>query len=299
MSSNLLQQLFDPETLISDFENTLAEIEQSTIYSQAYVLFSQQGKLEQAPTYFQQTLNEKYQMALYQNIFIKSQTEQLLELFEECKIDVIPLKGTMFAEKYFHHLGARPTSDIDLLVHPTDIEIAEQAVKKIGYIIEETRIPFHFHSSFSKLIPGSHIPLTVELHWNIVKENTANFQIEEMWNDSSTIEGFQHVRELSDLHTFYMICLHGWRHNLDSLKYFIDIIQLIITFNDKIDYDELIKITTRHQTKKRIFRTLSIVYEEYPQLNQILPFLYKIPTVKNREVNLNKYIDFIDYSFLS
>ena len=71
------------------------------------MLFSQQGKLEHTPTYFQQTLNEKYQMALYQNIFIKSQTEQLLQLFEECKIDVIPLKGTMFAEKYFHHLGAQ------------------------------------------------------------------------------------------------------------------------------------------------------------------------------------------------
>ena len=103
-----------------------------------------------------------------------------------------------------------------------DIEIAEQAVKKIGYIIEETRIPFHFHSSFSKSIPGSNIPLTVEIHWNLVKENTSNFQIEEMWTDSSIIEGYQHVRELSDLHTFYMICLHGWRHNLDSLKYFID-----------------------------------------------------------------------------
>ena len=99
----------------------------------------------------------------------------------------------------------------------------------------------------------SNIPLTVELHWNIVKENTANFQIEEMWNDSSTIEGYQHVRELSDLHTFYMICLHGWRHNLDSLKYFIDIIQLIIHLGDKIDYDELEKMTARHQTKKEFF----------------------------------------------
>ncbi len=76
-------------------------------------------------------------------------------------------------------LEHRPTSDIDLLVREQDLEKAEQAVKNIGYIIEETRIPFHFHSSFSKLIPGSNIPLTVELHWNIVKENTANFQIEE------------------------------------------------------------------------------------------------------------------------
>ena len=42
-------------------------------------------------------------------------------------------------------------------------------------------------------------------------------------------------------------------------------------------------MTARHLTKKRIFRTLSIVYEEYPELNHILPFPYKIPTVKNRE----------------
>ena len=69
--------------------------------------------------------------------------------------------------------------------------------------------------------------------------------------------------------------------------------------DSKIDYDELVKITSRHQTKKRIFWTLSIVYDEYPQLNQILPFPYKIPTVKNREATFNKYVDFIDYSFLS
>ncbi len=145
----------------------------------------------------------------------------------------------------------------------------------------------------------SNIPLTVELHWHIVKENTANFQIEELWNDSTTIEGYEHIKELSDLHTFYLICLHGWRHNLDSWKYFIDIIQLIIHFGDKIDYNELQKMTARHQTKKRTFRTLSIVYEEYPQLNQILPLPYKTPTMKNRKTTVNKYVDFIDYSFLS
>ena len=81
-------------------------------------------------------------------------------------------------------------------------------MKKSVYI-EETRIPYHFHSSYSKPLPMSNIPLTVELHWHIVKENTANFQIEELWNDSTTIEGYQHIKELSDLHTFYLICLHG------------------------------------------------------------------------------------------
>ena len=53
-----------------------------------------------------------------------------------------------------------------------ELSLTERIVKNIGYIIEETRIPFHFHSSFSKAIPGSDIPLTVELHWNVIKENT-------------------------------------------------------------------------------------------------------------------------------
>lgn len=299
MNSNLLQQLFNHDTSITNFESILAEIDQSNIHSQAYLLFTQQGKLDKAPTYFKQSLKEKYQAALYQNIFIKSQTAQILQLFERLAIDVIPLKGTLFAEKYFNHIGARATSDIDLLVQKEDLKKAEQAVKNIGYIIEETRIPNHFHSSFSKLIPGSSIPLTVEIHWNVVKENTSNFQIEEIWNDSTTIEGYKYVKELSELHTFYTICLHGWRHNLDSWKYFIDIIQVIIQLADKIEYNELEKMAARHQTKKRIFRTLSIVYEEYPQLNEILLFPFKISTTKNRKTALNKYVDFIDYSFFS
>ena len=69
----------------------------------------------------------------------------------------------MIAKSTWVILGPRPTSDIDLLVHEEDLEKAELAVKNIGYIIEETRIPLHFHSSFSKPIPMSSIPLTVEV----------------------------------------------------------------------------------------------------------------------------------------
>lgn len=300
MSSSLLQQLFDDDTPISNFKKTLAEIEESTIYSQAYVLFSQHGKLEKTPIFFQQALYNHYQTNLYQNIFLKSQMNQMLQLFEELRIDVIPLKGTMFAEKYYHHLGARSTSDIDLLVKEADVEKAIHAVKKLGYTIEESRIPFHFHVNYSKWIPGSDIPIMVELHWNLVKEKTANFQIEEIWNNSTTLEGFKHIKKLSDLDLFYVICLHGWRHNLESLKYFIDIIQLILQLGKKIDYEKLLEMATQHQTKKRILRTLSIVYEAYPALNQIQPLSCKVKTLfHHRTTKLQKYMNHFDYLFLS
>ncbi|MEH6949655.1 nucleotidyltransferase family protein [Bacillus sp. JJ634] len=302
MNSNLLQLLFDHSSSITNIEQTLEEIKKSNIHSQVYKLLQQQGRLENISPFLKQILQEKFQTTLYQNILIKNQTEQILHSLEEQKIDVIPLKGTFFSEKYYGHLGARPTSDIDLLIKVHDMEKAIEEVKKLGYTIEETRIPYHFHFSFSKILPGSNIPLTVELHWDLLKENTSNFLIEEFWQETSSISKLGYVRELSDYHLFYMICLHGWRHNLDSMKYFIDIIQLVFILGDKIDYSRLLKDTTRHQTKRRIIRTLSIVYEQCPQLEKILPFPYKTSTLyHNRDTKKSfwKYADYIDYSFFS
>ncbi|WP_257987918.1 nucleotidyltransferase family protein [Bacillus sp. V33-4] len=161
---NLIKALYDPQVpLPKDFyEQLLEELEYFSVSSQIYVLLKQQGKLEQTPQFFQERLKEKYIKVLYQNIFIKNQTEQILTHFETQGIDVIPLKGTVFAEKYFGHIGARPTSDIDVLIKAAEVEKAIECVKSLGFDAEKERIPGHFHCSYSKEIPRSRIPLSVE-----------------------------------------------------------------------------------------------------------------------------------------
>lgn len=121
-------------------------------------------------------------------------------------------------------------------------------------------ISSHFHYRFNKELPGSQVPLTVELHWDLVRKNTAELDINDFWNQAIPIEQSQYVKELSDDHTFYMICFHGWRHNLQSLKYFLDIIQMIHILGGKLNYHALFKDAAAHKTLKRIVRTLSIVY---------------------------------------
>lgn len=187
----------------------------------------------------------------------------------------------------------------------SDLKKAAECVKLLGYTVEQPHIPSHFHHSFSKPLPNSTIPLTVELHWDIVKKNTANMNINEFWQQALPRNQSIHIKDLSDYHTFYMICLHGWRHNLDSLKYFIDIIQLIYLLNDKLDYSVLLKDANAHKTLKRIIRTLSIVYQQFPDLENIKNFPNK-RTITWWEYNTNKstktlrnYADFIDYQFFS
>lgn len=287
---------------VSFYQHALQEIKHDGISSQIYFLLKQQGRLTDTPVFFQNELKESFEKALFQNMLIKNQTELILKLFEREGINVIPLKGIFFAGEIFGHFGARATADIDLLIKPESIEKAINLVKSLGYTNVWEHLPEHFHCSFYKPLPQSPIPLVVELHWNILKENTSKVDINELWAQAKPIAQFLHVKRLSPNHTFYMICLHGWRHNLDSMKYFIDIIQVINKYNEELDYDEIFKLAAAHQTYTRLLRTLSIVYEQFPLLENVKSFPFK--KKKNLwEYRLIKgykqYQDFIDYQFLS
>lgn len=305
VSFELVKALYDPQIPLPNddyfYHQALQDIEHDGIASQVYFLLKQQGRIVQTPSFFQDWLKKNYEKELYQNLFIKNQTDVLLRRFEEQGIDVITLKGVYFAEKYFGHIGARATSDIDLLIRFQDLQKAIQSVKSLGFFIEEEMIPGHFHCSFSKPLPDSSVPLVVELHWSLVKEDTSRFDINEFWNESTPVNPYSHIKELSSHHTFYMICLHGWRHNLDSMKYFLDIIQVIYKYRNEFEYEHILKIAASHQTRTRMIRTLSIVYEQFPHLEYVKGFPFKRKrTQEYRPVNrFKQYVDFLNYQFFS
>jgi hypothetical protein len=305
---NWIEALYESEITLDsyDYKFLLKELMEFGVAPQVYTLLKQQGKLVQSPIFFQERLKEQYEENLFLSLFIKSQLTKVLNCFEERELLAIPLKGVLFAEKYFGHIGARGTSDIDLLIQPEDLQKAISIVTALGFSVEEEPIEGHFHCSYSKPIPNSKIPLTVELHWNLLKDDTSKLPIEEFWVNARPLPNYQHIFELSDYHTFYMICLHGWRHNLDSPKHFLDIIQLIYRMGDQIDYIQLLIQARQHRTQKRMIRTLSIVYQQHPYLQKIKPLpvrrlnLWDYQAFKmGHKKTLKNYLDFIDYSFFS
>ncbi|WP_413307874.1 nucleotidyltransferase family protein [Bacillus sp. 1P10SD] len=306
MSIEMVKLIYDQSTVLPQddrfYHRALQYIEEDGISSQVFSLLKQQGRLTETPSFFQQRLKESYDKGLFQNLMIKNQTDEILKVFEGKGIDVISLKGVYFAERYFGHIGARATSDIDLLIPFKELDQSIEIINSLGFTFEEEKIPGHFHCSFSKKLHGSTMPLVVELHWNIVKENTSQFNSNDLWGQAERICNYQHIKELSPTHLFYMICLHGWRHNLESMKYFLDIIQLIHTLGKEIDYDDLLQLAASHKTLRRLKRTLSIVYKQFPYLSIVkrLPFEVKTTRWEYRRVKgLKQYADFIDYQFFS
>lgn len=273
MFIEFIQSLYDqsrplPENS-NDYCSILEDIEYFHLSATVYSLLKQQGRIEQTPIYFQKQLQKEYQTVLYNNIYIKNQLKLILDTFETNGISAIPLKGILFAETYFDHFSARKTTDIDILIRKEDMEKAKVCIQKLEYNLEGDWPSYHFHRTFSKMMPHSPVPLTVELHRHILRENTSRLEIEQFWHHSTPLENYKYIKQLSEFHTFYMICLHGWKHGMDSLKYFIDIIQTIHVLNHKIDYDTLFKIAKKDQTLKRLTSTLTIAYNQFPHLDQI------------------------------
>jgi hypothetical protein len=311
VSFSFVQALYDPSKTLPterlDFEAMLMDHDFISVAPQVYQLLKNQGRLEDIPLIFHQQLKNEFQKAFYQNLFIKNQTEMILKRFEEEGIEVIPLKGVYFAEKYFGHLGARTTSDIDLLIKLPYLERAMDVVQSLGFTTEEDKIAEHFHCSFSKELPGSHIPLKVELHWNLLIENTSRFEVHELWEEAQPVGVYQYVKQLSHYHTFYMICLHSWRHNLASLRYYMDILQVVYALEEELDFQRLRIDIEAHHTSKRMIRTLSLVDLQIPELKRLQKCTFISTKNSLREIAFKnrhkkgfwKYIDFIDYQIFS
>lgn len=168
MINQLIKTLYDPKcNLTKDvifYDRLLEQIERYSISPQVYSLLRKQGKLADTPLSFQKRLKQMYQRALFTNMFIKGQTDQLLEKFETMGLSVIPLKGVYFAEQYFGHIGARGTTDIDILIRKQDLYKVIDLVIAMGFEIEEEAFPEHFHTSFIKFIPDAPLPVKVEIH---------------------------------------------------------------------------------------------------------------------------------------
>ncbi len=94
---------------------------------------------------------------------------------------------------------------------------------------------------------------------------------------------------------------------MDSPKYFLDIIQMIALLKDEINYEDLVNDAKAHQTLKRIVRTISIVYQEYPFLYELKnspqwkrkQYVLKMDSANDKTNRFYRYVDFVDYQFFS
>lgn len=267
----LLRSLYDTERPCPgswwESAQTMHDMELFAIHAQVYHLPQTTHRLDPLPEEVLSKLKARHTQGMYQNLVMKHKETEALELLDKHGLEVIPLKGVRFAERYFGHYAARITSDMDLLVRAERLQEAIACLVVHGYDFEIIK---DHHARPHK--DG----MMVEPHWTLDKRDWSDLDPESFWHSATAVNGYRHVKELTPLHTFYFICLHGARHQMDSVRYLIDIVQMLHTHSRHIDYGRLMELTSVDKTSKRIQAVLSIVYQQFPHLQTFKPLPFDL-----------------------
>lgn len=85
---------------------------------------------------------------------------------------IVVLKGAALIPLVYGDAGLRPLLDIDLLVHPDDLDHVAGVLRELGYVqlphLDPQLLLAEHHLVFRRN-QGETVPLTVELHWRLVE----------------------------------------------------------------------------------------------------------------------------------
>lgn len=179
------------------------------------------------------------------NCFLVGELLEILSIFGRLQIEAVALKGPELALRFYGHLSTREFYDLDILVHPADIERARTALEERGYHAPPIT------SSIADLSRRGHNHLTfvrhdgaaeVEIHWalNTWLERAALEQTG-IW---SRVRGItianQPVPVLCIEDTLLFLCIHGFKHRWSRLNWLIDI-AYIVRSQEALDWGAVIR----------------------------------------------------------
>lgn len=164
---------------------------------------------------------------------INYELEEICRVFEKNEIPHIPLKGSVL-RRYYGEPWMRTSSDIDVLVHPEDLERAKCALcDELEYTRGDPNGTEYNDSLFS--LSGVHL----ELHYDTIEEGRAvnsNAVLGDVWEYSAPEAGWRYRLVMSDDMFYFYHIAHMVKHFEESgcgLRFFLDLWLL----DHKLEYD--------------------------------------------------------------
>lgn len=211
----------------------------------------------QIPQFILDRLKPAYLLIVQKTTYQYNYLLDLLELFAEKKIPVIPLKGAFLAKRVYGDIAARSLSvDGDLLVEEKNIEPAQALLEKAGYSFsDEDSIIRPWQKTFrkSKAMP-------IELHWDITKMGRSKERIEAFWRGARLAEedgvGYYEFREEE------LLLYHSAQTFNDcsfvQLRYACDIDRLLYKCKESLDWSKITEMAKRWKLSNSLYAALSL-----------------------------------------
>ncbi|MBI5400031.1 nucleotidyltransferase family protein [Candidatus Saganbacteria bacterium] len=205
------------------------------------------------------SLQAIYRYNLIHNLTLDARQKKIFRLLAEEGIDFIALKGPVWAELIYGNIALRHSSDIDFLVRENELIKTRDLLINSGWKSIESLSEEYF------LEQSQHLVLThpeiggVEIHWNLAPFNRCRIPPEILWRDirSENIAGFQYKMfppEILLLHALIMFFYKSFA----SLKLLVDVSEIILRYEQEIDWDKFIGLIKSYNMTKAFLLCLRL-----------------------------------------
>ena len=162
---------------------------------------------------------------------------ELLALFEANSIPVIPYKGPALAASAYGDVGLRQFSDLDLIVHKSDVLHVKTLLSARGWRPEfelndaqEAAFLDHYYDYGFHNDQG----VLVEIHWELTEGYfNVPIDVERLWERLVPIQiAGRRVMTLSPEDALLIVCVHSSKHLWSRLGWISDVARLVETNKD-------------------------------------------------------------------
>ncbi len=217
------------------------------------------------PPWLFSRLKDHFTESSIRNLVLLQESERVRNRLKAARIEVIPLKGVVLATTVYPDPGLRPFSDIDLLIHKSDLAAAKRLLLDEGYcavpVLRNGFAEDYTNTvSFVREAPG--FPIVIEVHWHLVYFPTyvPFLKIGEFWATAQA--GRINDCEMLTLRPEYhlvQLCLHYYLHAACYLIWLIDIALFINRNRPVIDWTEVMRVARRFRIEEAVTEVLGAV----------------------------------------
>ena len=194
------------------------------------------------PTVLNQ-LKNSFQNNAWFNHFLSQKVADLVEMFQQNGISVIPFKGVSLAASLYGDLTLRQTGDLDMLVSPKNFQQARELLigqdfkPRVAADNESVSDQLAYHDeTFTKTDKGRFIWL--DLHRQLMPPYYPfSPTFEALWSRCRPMSlAGRSVPDLSVEDLLHYLCVHGGRHTWSELRWLTDVAELVDLHQETLDW---------------------------------------------------------------
>jgi hypothetical protein len=213
--------------------------------------------MEGVPRHVADSLGHHTRANVRHSLFLTAELVRLTKRFDAAGIPAIPFKGPVLAASAYGDVTLRHFSDLDILVHKSDIPAAGRLMLSLGY---RSQWPApeadRDHAAFRT--PNHYIFLRpdglsrVDLQWRVA-EPYFSFSLDrdQLWGGLMPIAlPGRTVYSFEPTNMLLVLCIHGSKHRWEKLKWVCDVSEVLRRYGSVIDWQTFQRNASRFRAER-------------------------------------------------